>query len=86
MENTCVCCGEEIPEGAHVCNFCRANIVYAKRNCPECGAPLKVYYDGPHSGNPEQILIRHCEKCLSDWESNWYGDDDESELRRKFWG
>lgn len=55
-------------------------------NCPECGAPLEVYYDGTRAGYPEAILIRHCEECGCDWESCWYGEGNESELTRKFWG
>ena len=59
---------------------------YIKFNCPECGAPLEVYYDGPHSGYPEPWLIRHCERCLCDWESEWHEDGSETEMVRKFWG
>jgi hypothetical protein len=62
------------------------NSVYIELVCPECGAPLEVYYDGPHAGDPEGLLIRHCKKCLCDWESEWREDGSESELRRKFWG
>lgn len=59
---------------------------YAKRHCPECGAELEVYYDGPNSKHHEQFLIRHCAKCLCDWESYLYEDGKESALMRKFWG
>jgi DNA-directed RNA polymerase subunit M/transcription elongation factor TFIIS len=59
---------------------------YMKRNCPECGAELVVYYDGPHCSVPEPWLIRHCENCNCDWESEWHEDGRESELQRKFWG
>lgn len=86
MENTCVCCGRVIPEGSQVCSICISRATYTKRNCPECGKPLEVYYDGPNSSHHEPFLIRHCEKCLCDWESDWYDDGNESELRRKFWG
>ena len=55
-------------------------------DCPECGAKLEVYYDGPSTGDPEQILIRHCENCGCDWESEWLFDMCETELKRKFWG
>lgn len=59
---------------------------YIQLVCPECGAQLEVYYDGPHAGDPEGLLIRHCENCHRDWESEWHEDGSESELRRKFWG
>lgn len=90
MENTCVCCGTIIPEGRLVCSACEKwndnQSKYGKKTCPECGAPLEVYYDGRHTGVPEAILIRHCKKCLRDWES-WLRDDGtETELQRKFWG
>ena len=61
-------------------------IEYIKRKCPECGAELVVYYDGPHSGHPEPWLIRHCEECHLDWKSELHEDGSESELERKFWG
>lgn len=59
---------------------------YMKCYCPECGAPLEVYYDGPSSNDPDGTLIRHCKKCLCDWENEWHENGSESELRRKFWG
>lgn len=59
---------------------------YMELDCPECGAKLEVYYDGPHTGDPEPILIRHCKNCGCDWESEWLHDMCETELRRKFWG
>ena len=93
MIDICACCGQVMSEdGSHFCTNCAASVfgdnkdVYIKRNCPECGGELEVYYDGPRSGAPEPILIRHCKKCLRDWESDWYGNAGESELRRKFWG
>lgn len=86
MENTCVCCGEIIPEGSHVCKLCMANIMYDEKTCPECGAQLKVYYDGPNSEYHDSLLIRHCDECGCDWESDLYEIGIESELRRKFWG
>ena len=59
---------------------------YEDRYCPECGALLEVYYDGPHSSPPEPWLIRHCDNCYCDWESELHEDGSESELQRKYWG
>ena len=59
---------------------------YMNRYCPACGSLLEVYYDGPKVGDPESILIRHCENCLCDWESEWHENGSETELERKFWG
>ena len=72
---------------------------YMKFNCPECCAPLEVYYEGPieeYPGKPWDFvwgdcrdLIRHCNNCGCDWENQWIAIDEdicESELRRKFWG
>lgn len=59
---------------------------YMNRYCPACGSLLEVYYDGPKVGDPESILIRHCENCLFDWESEWHENGSETELERKFWG
>ena len=92
MEDTCVCCNRVIPENTQFCPFCFAeplNIIkktYAQLNCPECGAILEVYYDGPRYNDPDGTLIRHCKKCLCDWENEWFKDGIESELKRKFWG
>ena len=58
---------------------------YMQLNCPECGATLDVYYDGPNKHN-DMSLIRHCDACHCDWESEWRDDGNESELKRKFWG
>lgn len=105
MENTCVCCGAIIPEGIQVCPNCVASVFhtpkseYIEFNCPECDAPLEVYYEGPieeYPGKPwdfvwgsRRDLIRHCNKCGRDWENEWITVDThivESELKRKFWG
>ena len=59
---------------------------YISFNCPECNGNLEVYYDGPHSGDQDNLLIRHCKKCLCDWENEWHEDGSESQLRRKYWG
>lgn len=66
--------------------YYRSRFKYMSLSCPECGEPLEVYYDGPRNGDPEGTLIRHCEKCLCDWENEWQKNGSESELRRKFWG
>lgn len=73
---------------------------YVKLNCPECGEPLEMYYEGPieeFPGKPWDFvlgdcryLIRHCSKCRLDWESQWIHmegfDAIETQLDRKFWG
>ena len=37
-ENTCVCCGADIPEGALVCAICERQFIPIK--CPICNKPL----------------------------------------------
>lgn len=59
---------------------------YDRMDCPECGAPLKMYYDGTRCSEPENMLIRHCSECGCDWVSDYLDDGSESELQRKFWG
>lgn len=73
---------------------------YMKFDCPECGAPLEVYYEGPieeYPGKPwdfvwgdKRDLIRHCNNCHCDWGNKWINYIDfgihETELERKFWG
>jgi hypothetical protein len=90
MENTCVCCGDIIPEGMQVCPACVAlafNIpkkTYVKFNCPECGTPLEVYADYLIEKLPAKFdafgyerreLIRHCHKCGCDWENEWWTEN-----------
>ena len=58
---------------------------YADLNCPECSCELEVYYDGPNKHN-DTSLIRHCDQCGCDWESELLEGGSESELRRKYWG
>ena len=36
MENTCVCCGKEIPEGCHVCYECEHAPNLQVRSCADC--------------------------------------------------
>ena len=68
------------------------NNKYMQFNCPECGAPLEVYYEGPVeegsfcSDEGRSLIIRHCKKCLRDWENYWFETMGESQLKRKFWG
>ena len=99
MVNTCVCCGDIIPEGRQVCQSCESvQTEYIKFNCPECGAPLEVMADYLIEERQAKFgdfkyerrdLIRHCNKCHRDWENEWwteFGDVGETRLRRKFWG
>jgi len=87
MENTCVCCGEIIPEGMQVCHACMSEtpIVpqrpYMQFNCPECGAKLEVWCDALEDETPakfdsfsyeKRYLIRHCRSCGCDWENEWW--------------
>jgi hypothetical protein len=100
MENTCVCCGEIVPEGTQVCPMCVASekCSYMEFDCPECGAPLEVWADYLVAksdarfdcfGYERRERIRHCNKCHCDWMNEWeteFGDVGETQLRRKFWG
>ena len=87
MENTCICCGEIIPEGMQVCYACMSEVPrvpnrpYMQFNCPECGAKLEVWHDSLEYKNAERFggfscekrhLIRHCNKCGRDWENEWW--------------
>lgn len=87
MENTCVCCGEIIPEGMLVCHACMSEIPrtpqrpYMQFNCPECGAQLEVWADYLIEERQAKFdnfkyerreLIRHCNKCYCDWENEWW--------------
>ena len=66
-------------------DFVPVILQYAQLNCPECGAPLEVYYDGPNK-HDDSCLIRHCYECDRDWENELLKDGNESEMKRKFWG
>ena len=84
MENTCVCCGEIIPEGRQVCPSCEE----VKYVCPECGNKLTLMYSGNYI-TAEQFFIHkiyNCESCHSDWESATTYVGEPEKLGRKFWG
>lgn len=84
MIDTCVCCGEMIPEGQQVCPTCRNGGVL----CPECGSILTVMHNNlevrPES--LEHVTLYNCDKCCSDWErrSRYIGEP--VKFKRKIWG
>lgn len=84
MVNTCVCCGEIIPEGTQVCYSCLNGGV----KCPECGSILRVMHSG-YNVTADDITwytLFHCEKCLSDWEKEAKYIGQPVEFKRKYWG
>lgn len=84
MENTCICCGEVIPEGRQVCPACE-EVKYA---CPECGDELTLMHKGDYITAEQTFIhkIYHCENCHSDWESATIYVGEPEKLGRKFWG
>ena len=84
MVDTCVCCGEVVPEGTHVCYACSRGVV----NCPDCRNTLCfMATDKFYAG--KQVLyskLYHCDKCHADFETEASVDNTASKLNRKFWG
>ena len=84
MVNTCVCCGEVIPEGTQICFACDHDGI----NCPDCGAALRLM-SSCRSFTEKQVLwsrLYHCEKCHADWEIETSPMEPANEIKRKFWG
>ena len=84
MVNTCVCCGDIIPEGSQVCYACCHDGI----NCPDCGAILAfMAFDKcfTETGVIHSKLY-HCEKCHADWEIETPLNEPVNEIKRKFWG
>jgi hypothetical protein len=85
MVNTCVCCGDTIPEGTQLCYCCENNV---KLSCPNCGSALRLMSSCKASSR-EQILyyrLYSCDTCNTDWETNTSADDFTGRLKRKFFG
>jgi hypothetical protein len=85
MVNTCVCCGDIIPEGSQVCYACSH---YNILKCPDCGSAISLM-SSCKSYTEKQVLfsrIYHCESCQADWEAESPANEPITKLKRKFWG
>lgn len=84
MVDTCVCCGDIVPEGMQVCLNCLKGVV----KCPECGAELELMATSTGIVNNQLMLckIYHCNNCHLDWELEANDIGDPVEFQRKFWG
>lgn len=88
MTNTCVCCGDVIPEGIQVCRACE----YADMVCPTCGTPLRLAHSSKLYINSQAQYIKlfTCDTCNIDWEltapMDKTIDEITNSLKRKFWG
>ena len=86
MVDTCVCCGEIIPEDSHYCRRCANDGNGVK--CPQCGSSLKVMHSGFNITDTDITweTLFHCEDCGSDWEKQAKYLGQPVEFKRKFWG
>ena len=86
MVDTCVCCGDIVPEGTLVCYACRHDSIDVP--CPDCGAGLRFMSSGRLFTDKQTLYSRvyHCEKCHADWEAEGTAGEVTSNLKRKFWG
>ena len=84
MINTCIYCGDIIPEGTQVCPNCLNDGVL----CPECGSVLEVMDVSQCIIDNKFMLctLYHCNNCHLDWEreANYIGEP--VKFTRKFWG
>lgn len=84
MVDTCVMCGDIVPEGTQICHACN----HGGLRCPDCSTTLK-FMTSCRSVTIKQILysrLYHCEHCHADWEVDSSVNDYAVELKRKFWG
>ena len=42
-ENICVCCGDLVPEGTHICRYCQRNVVESGATLQNGNTTKKVY-------------------------------------------
>lgn len=84
MVDICVCCGDIVPEGTHVCPHCLNGGV----SCPNCGKKLEIMNTSTCIINGKLTLctLYHCNNCHLDWEreTNYIGEP--IKFTRKFWG
>ncbi len=84
MVDTCVMCGDIIPEGSHICYACSHSGIC----CPDCGSQLRLM-SSCRSYTDKQVLysiLYHCGNCHADWEAESPANEQTDELKRKFWG
>lgn len=88
MVDTCVMCGDIVPEGTQVCKRCENGSSNDGVSCPDCKAILEImsshWYntcDG-HACN----TVFHCNACQSDWEKDEEFVARPVKFNRKFWG
>ena len=98
----CVMCGRTLPTecGSQVCRTCEltAGMNFMKFICPCCGKVMEIWYKEVTSYHKsyfndfpsmEVDLIYHCDGCGCDWDSQChyeYGNIEQTELKRHFWG
>lgn len=74
MDDKCVICGEEVPEGRHVCPIC--NREYEKRAamsradnqmsiCPECGVREAIRAAGRYNGLSREEIVKAEEQVIA---------------------
>lgn len=88
MIDTCVCCGDVVPEGRQVCVRCENGRSNNGVICPECGSLLEVMdlsWWNTCDGICKSTLF-HCNVCHSDWEKEAKYIAQPVEFKRKFWG
>lgn len=88
MFNTCVCCGNIIPEGRQVCYQCENGGGNDGVLCPECGAVLEImscHWYNTIDGHAKNTIF-HCNACHNDWEKNEEYVAQPVKFSRKFWG
>lgn len=84
MVDTCVSCGDIIPEGIQVCPNCFNSGVI----CPECGNKLDVMHTSMCiiDGKLVVCTLYHCRSCRLDWEREVNYVSEPVKFTRKFWG
>lgn len=83
--DTCVMCGDIVPEDTHVCIRCQKG---GGCLCPDCGTiltPMQSYFD-VRGRDIVWTNFFNCKNCGADWqkESRYIGEP--VKFQRKIWG
>ena len=84
MINSCVYCGDIVPNETKVCPHCFNHGVL----CPNCGNTLEVMHLSECIIDNKLVLctLYHCRNCHLDWEREASYIGDPVKFNRKFWG
>jgi hypothetical protein len=86
MVDTCVSCGQILPENSHVCSRCSREAEMPI--CKECKSHLRLMHMSSYTLGDGKIFSRifHCDTCNRDWEIEIKDLCQPGEMKQKFLG